>query len=192
VVRGLVRFVAFCFVGTLLGLVTAQQAISGRYGIVSETKGPWIAWPRATDARIDPYTRAHHVSYGLMPSNRFDTVEFEAQVDDAGRTLDASCSYLISGPMPRARWWSVSALSSADQAGSVDEPRQGLVSRQLIFEPDQSFRINVSRELHAGNWLRPPETGRIVLLIRLYTPESAVLRNPLTAELPSIERLVCR
>jgi hypothetical protein len=192
VVRGLVRFVAFCFVGTLLGLVTAQQAISGRYGIVSETKGPWTAWPRATDARIDPYTRAHHVSYGLVPSNRFDTVEFEAQIDDAGRALDASCSYLITGPMPRARWWSLSALSSANQAGAVDEPRQGLVSRQLVFEPDQSFRINVSRELQAGNWLRPPETGRIVLLIRLYTPDSAVLRNPLTAELPSIERLVCR
>jgi hypothetical protein len=191
-VRGLVRFVAFCFVGTLLGLVTAQQAISGRYGIVSETKGPWTAWPRATDARIDPYTRAHHVSYGLVPSNRFDTVEFEAQIDDAGRALDASCSYLITGPMPRARWWSLSALSSANQAGAVDEPRQGLVSRQLVFEPDQSFRINVSRELQAGNWLRPPETGRIVLLIRLYTPDSAVLRNPLTAELPSIERLVCR
>jgi hypothetical protein len=192
VVRGLVRFVAFCFVGTLIGLVTAQQAISGRYGIVSETKGPWTAWPRATDARIDPYTRAHHVSYGLVPSNRFDTVEFEAQVDDAGRALDASCSYLVSGPMPQTRWWSVAALSSANQAGAVDEPRQGLVSRQLVFEPDQSFRINVSRELQAGNWLRPPETGRIVLLIRLYTPDSAVLRNPLTAELPSIERLVCR
>jgi hypothetical protein len=192
VVRGLVRFVAFCFVGTLLGVVTAQQAISGRYGIISETKGPWTAWPRASDARIDPYTRAHHVSYGQLPSNRFDTVEYEARVDDAGRTLDASCSYLVSGAMPQTRWWSLSALSPANQAGAVDEPRQGLVSRQLVFEPDQSFRINVSRELQAGNWLRPPETGRIVLLIRLYTPDSAVLRNPLTAELPSIERLVCR
>jgi hypothetical protein len=78
VVRGLVRFVAFCFIGTLLGLITAQQAISGRYGIVSETKGAWTVWPRPADARIDPYTRAHHLSYGLVPSNRFDTVEYEA------------------------------------------------------------------------------------------------------------------
>ena len=190
--RGLVRFVAFCFVGTLLGLITAQHAVSGRYGVVSDAKGAWTVWPRATDAKIDPYTRAHHLSHGLVPSNRFDTVEYEARVDGTGRTLDEDCTYLVSGPMPQARWWSLSALASGDDAETESDSRHGLVSGQLVFEADQSFRVAVSRELQAGNWLRPPESGQLVLLLRLYTPASAVLRRPLAAELPSIERQVCR
>ncbi len=190
--RGLVWFVAFCFVGTLIGLITAQQAISGRYGVVSETKGAWTAWPGAANPRIDPYTRAHHLSYKLLPSNRFDTVEYEARVDDAGRSLNGDCTYVVSGLMPRARWWSLSVLTSGAQAATASEQRHGLVSRQLVYEPDNSFRVVVSRELHAGNWLSPPQIGQPVLLMRLYTPEPALLRSPLAAELPSIERLVCR
>lgn len=190
--RGLLWFVAFCFIGTLLGLVTAQHAVSGRFALVSETRGAWTAWPRAADARIDPYTRAHHLSYGLVPYNRFDTVEYEARIDDAGRMLDEDCNYLVSGPAPQARWWSVSALALDDPAEAVGEPRDGLVSSQLVYESDRSFRVTVSRELQAGNWLRPPEGGELVLLLRLYSPAAAVLQRPLAAELPSIERQVCQ
>jgi hypothetical protein len=191
-VKSLVWFVTFCFVGTLVGLITAQHAVSGRYGVVAEMKGAWTAWPKAADATIDPYTRAHHLSFGLVPSNRFDTVEYEARVDDAGRSLDGNCTYLVSGVSPQARWWSVSALAADDQAQAEDESRLGLVSGQLVYEPDLSFRINVSRELQAGNWLRPPGSGDLVLLMRLYTPATAVLRRPLEADLPAVERQVCR
>lgn len=190
--RGLVRFLAFCFVGTLIGLITAQHAVSGRYGVVAERRGPWTIWPQAAVARIDPYTRAHHLSYGLVPSNRFDTIEYEARVDDAGRALDEDCTYLVSGVMPRSRWWSLSALAPDDGVDAAGEPRRGLLSRQLVYEPDQSFRIGVSRDLQAGNWLRPPESGGLVLLLRLYTPASEVLRRPLAADLPSIQRQACR
>ena len=189
--KGLVWFVAFCFVGTLLGLITAQHAVSGRYG-VAETRGAWTVWPGAADARIDPYTRAHHLSLGLVPSNRFDTVEYEARVDDAGRPLDEDCTYLVSGVSPQARWWSISALAADDQAQAAGEPRRGLVSGELVYEADLSFRISVSRELQAGNWLRPPESGDLALLMRIYTPANSVLRRPLEANLPSVERLVCR
>jgi len=192
VVKGLVRFVAFCFIGTLIGLISAQHAVSGRFGVVSETRGAWTAWPGAPSAKVDPYTRAHHLSYGLVPSNRFDTVEYEARVDDAGRALDEDCTYLVSGPIPQARWWSLSALAPDDTEEAAGEPRRGLVSRQLVFEADGSFRVAVSRELQPGNWLRPADSGQLVLLMRLYTPVSAVLRQPLSADLPSIERQVCR
>jgi hypothetical protein len=190
-VKGLVRFVAFCFIGTLLGLISAQHAVSGRYGVASETKGSWIVWPRATDVRIDPYTRAHHLSLGLVPSNRFDTVEYEARVDDAGRSLEEDCTYVVGGPMPKARWWSMSALASDEEAEVPGEAREGLISGQLVFEPDGSFRVAVSRRLQAGNWLRPPDSGPLVLLMRLYTPAKEVLRRPLAADLPSIERVAC-
>lgn len=190
--KGLVRFLAFCFIGTLLGLISAQHAVSGRYGVVSETKRAWTAWPSSAKANIDPYTRAHYLSYGLVPSNRFETVEYEARVDDAGRVLDEDCTYLVSGSRPKARWWSVSTLATGDQAVAADEPSGGLVSGQLVFEADQSFRVAVSRELQAGNWLRPPGSGQLVLLLRLYTPAAEVLQRPLAADLPSIERQACQ
>lgn len=190
--RGLVAFVAFCFIGTLLGLITAQHAISGRYGLVAETKGAWSVWPGATSPRVDPYTRAHHLNYGLVPTNRFDTVEYEAKTDDSGRTLDEDCTYLVKGAMPQARWWSVTALASGDTAEASGDPRSGLVSGQIVYEADQSFRIAVSEELQAGNWLRPPANEELVLLLRLYSPATEVLRQPLAADLPSIERQVCR
>ena len=53
-------------------------------------------------------------------------------------------------------------------------------------------RISVSRELQAGNWLRPPDSGDLVLIMRLYTPADPVLRRPLETDLPSVERQVCR
>lgn len=190
--RGLVWLVAFCFIGTLVGLVTAQHAVSGRYGVVAETKGAWTAWTRAAEARLDPYTRAHHLSYGLVPSNRFETLEYEARVDDAGRPLDEDCTYVVSGSIPQARWWSLSALAPDGQAEMAGEPRRGLVSGELVYEADQSFRIGVSRELQPGNWLRPSDSGDLILLMRLYSPATAVLRSPLAADLPSIERRVCR
>jgi hypothetical protein len=192
VVRGFVRFIAFCFIGVLLGLVTAQHAVSGRYGVVAESRGAWTVWPNASSSSIDPYTRAHHISYGLVPSNRFDTVQYEARVDDTGRTLDEDCTYLVSGPMPQSRWWSISALALDGPSNAEDDPRDGLMSGQIVFEPDQSFRVAVSRDLQSGNWLRPPEGERMVLLMRLYTPTADVLQRPLSAKLPSVERQVCR
>ena len=190
--RGLVRFVAFCFLGSLLGLITAQHAVSGRYGVVSETRGPWTVWPRATNTRIDPYTRAHHLAYGLVPSNRFDTVEYEARLDDAGRELDGSCTYLVRGPMLKARWWSMTALSVADEAEAAVVPGRGLVSGQVVYEADRSYRLAVSMEQQSGNWLQPQADDQLVLLLRLYNPVAEVLRRPMAAELPAIERQVCR
>ena len=93
--------------------------------------------------------------------------------------------------MPKARWWSLSALASDEEAVASGELREGLISGQLVFEPDGGFRVAVSRELQAGNWLRPPEGGPLVLLMRLYTPATEVLRRPLAADLPRIERLAC-
>jgi hypothetical protein len=130
----------------------------------------------------------------VVPSNRFDTVQYEARVDDTGRTLDEDCTYLVSGPMPRSRWWSISALALDDQpdAEAADDPRRGLMSGEVVLEPDQSFRIAVSRDLHSGNWLRPPAGGQFVLLMRLYTPAADVLRRPLSTDTPSIQRRACR
>jgi hypothetical protein len=82
------------------------------------------------------------------------------------------------------------ALDDTEEAAAG--PRRGLVSGQLVYEADWSYRVAVSRELQPGNWLRLPDGGQLVLLMRLYTPVSAVLRQPLSADLPSIERQVCR
>ena len=115
-----------------------------------------------------------------------------ARADDTGRALASDCAYLVTGPMPRARWWSLSAVGSGGEAESDAAPRHGIVSRQIVYDADQVFRVALSPETEAGNWIRPPETGELVLLLRLYSPDRALRRNALAADLPSIERQVCR
>lgn len=190
--KGLVKIAALAFLGALIGLVTAQSAISGRFGMVAQSKGPWTVWPDFGKPKIDPYTRAHHLSYGLLPANRFESLEYQARVDNSGRVLDGECSYLITGPMPEARWWSLSTAPGDGEDEADSTARQGIVSRQLIYEADQAFRVVLSPEFEAGNWIQPPDSGEVVLLFRLYTPDPALRRNALAAELPSIERQVCR
>ena len=92
-----------------------------------------------------------------------------------------------------ARWWSLSILAPGDEAGPTSgEERQGLMSSQIVFEADRSYRVAVARELRPGNWLQAPEGDELVLLLRLYSPDTDVLRRPVAADLPSIERQVCR
>lgn len=190
--KGFAKFAGFCFAGSLLGLITAQQAIGDRYGFVSQSKGAWTVWPTIAEPKIDPYTRAHHLSHGLLPSNRFETLEFEARVDDAGRALDGDCTYVVSGPMPRTRWWSLTAVQAEAGEAIISEPHHGLISQHLVYEPDGSFKIVVGPERAAGNWLHSAGGRSLILLLRLYTPESALRRNPLGADVPAIEREECR
>jgi hypothetical protein len=190
--KGYLVLAAICFAGTVLGLMTAQQAIGGRYAVANQSKGPWTVWPAAVQPRIDPYTRAHLLSDTLLPSNRFETLELEARVDSAGRALDENCSYVVSGAMPKTRWWSILAVSGERQLEEAAEASNGLIAQQLVYGPDGTFQIVLSSEPQSGNWIRPPESGPPVLLIRLYSPEPALRRDPLAGDLPVIERQVCR
>lgn len=190
--RGHLVLALVFFAGTLLGIVTAQQAIGGRYALTIQSKGPWTVWPTAVQPRIDPYTRAHQLSYAFLPPNRFETLEYEAQSDSDGRMLDESCSYVLSGPMPKARWWTLQAVSAEKEIGSPEENTQGLISQEVVYEPDGTFRVVLSSEPQPGNWLKPPDSGPPVLLLRFHSPEAALRRNPLAASLPVVERRACR
>jgi hypothetical protein len=190
--KGYLVLALACFLGTTLGLLTAQQAVGGRYGIASQTQGPWTVWPSALQPRIDPYTRAHHVAYALLPSNRFETLEYEARTDSTGRPLDANCTYEVAGPMPAARWWSMQVLSAEDQSSATTATSNGLIAQQVVYEPDGTFRIVLSSDPQPGNWIQPVERGRLVMLLRFYSPAPALRRSPLSGTLPAVERQVCR
>lgn len=180
------------FVGILLGTVTAQQAIGGRFGLTTQSKGPWTVWPTAVQPRIDPYTRAHQLFYAFLPPNRFETLEFEARIDSDGRGLDENCTYRVRGPMPRARWWSLLAVSGDRQSEEPEHRSHGLIAQQVVYEPDGTFQVVLSSEPQTGNWIKPPDSGPPVLLMRLYSPEPALRRGPLGGDLPAVERQVCR
>ncbi len=189
--RGVIKLAAVLLVGALIGLITAYQMIAGRYGLVSQSKGPWTVWDQAGSPRVDPYTRAHFLLRGRLPASHFEAVELEARVDDDGKTLDADCVYAISSPKPPARWWSLSAFP--EDAGRATEPlsEASLIAQRVVYEPDGSFRATLSPEVRPGNWFKPASDGDLVLRYRLYNPDPAYRSAPLQGAVPSIKREVC-
>jgi hypothetical protein len=182
-----------CLIGALLGLVSAQQMIAGTFGIIAQSKGPWRVWLVAGSPKADPYTRAHFLLAGRLSMGVFETLEYETRVDAGGSRLDADCTYAITGSMAKARWWSLAALPKEGARPIETDPgRHGLVAQRVVYEPDGTFKATLSREPQPGNWFKPSGSGKLVLLYRLYNPDPALRTAPLTADLPKVEREVCR
>lgn len=191
--RGLIQFAAVCLIGALLGLVSAQQLVGGRFGAFAQTKGAWTVWPAAGLPKTDPYTRAHYLLHGRLPMSNFEALEFEARADDQGHSIDSACTYRILASMPKSRWWSLAAISEdARRPPPADAGAAMLISQQVVYESDGTFKAVLSPEPASGNWFRPAGEGSLVLLLRLYNPEAALRNSPLSADLPRIEREVCR
>lgn len=188
--RGMIKLALALLVGCAIGLFTAYQMVAGSYGVVVEHKGPWRVWEAAGTPRVDPYTRAHFLLRGRLPTSHFEAVEFEARTDDEGRMLSGQCIYDITAPRPRARWWSLTAFPEGTRSDPGAAPHSLLASR-VVYEPDGAFRAVLSPEARPGNWLRPSGKGDLVLTYRLYNAEPVLRSAPLTGDLPSIRREAC-
>lgn len=149
-------------VGGGVGLVTAARAIDVGFSGISSVHGQWVSWPAAGRKDEDPYTRAHFVLEGRLPVSAFEAAEFETATDSAGATLDADCTYILEGPLPAARWWSLWASPAA-------APGDGVTSQAAVLEADGAVRVAFSRAPQPGNWVRlPDDTERFRVHLRLY------------------------
>ncbi|MGB8278588.1 MAG: DUF1214 domain-containing protein [Methylovirgula sp.] len=164
----LFRFLATLLTGTVLGLAATYYLLIGGVSFDEAKAGPWTRWPKSGSMEIDPYAHAMLARSGELPLGTAEGLSFFAWSDSAGETLRASCDYVVRGPMPPTRYWTLSLYTPAGSL--VDNPakRFDFTSAEILRAADGGFEIAVSRHARPGNWLPIGDVPAFALVLRLY------------------------
>lgn len=179
-------------IGAALGLAATWTAMERGHGFSAVSVGPWTAWPRSAYANADPYTRAIVARSGEIPLSLSEGIAFIARTDDAGAPLTPACDYVISSPIPSARFWSLTAMTPHGRLIQNPAGILGLTSAEIVRDSSGQFRILASTHARPGNWL-PLAPGRpFQFVLRLYdTPTSSGVSSLRAQEMPGVRRGAC-
>ena len=173
---------------------SSARALLEREPGAATANGAWRVLPSSGGTAVDPYTRARLSRGGTVPLGSAEGVALSTARDSRGRALDARCRYLLRGPMPPARRWSLWVEPRSD-----DPARPGaLHSQGLVRERGGGFVIEASAAVRPGNWLAlaaPPPGGQLpapfTLRLALYdTPVARTGRADALAP-PTLRRIGC-
>ncbi len=188
--------IKFCFVvvlGTLAGLALTFFSLERGFGFGAVKAGPWLGWPKAGSSDIDPYSRAVLARSGSIPLGTGEGVSFVARTDSAGAPLDPKCDYVLRGPMPPARYWTLSVFSPNGALIENPAKRYGFTSSEVLRATDSPLEINLAPTARAGNWLPTAQNGPYVVSLQLYdTVLSATAAALDGAVMPKIDKVACR
>jgi hypothetical protein len=180
-------------VAAAIGLGATWMAVTQGTAYGGVTIGAWTAWPKVGTADIDPYARAMIARSGELPVGSGDGVAFYARSDDAGRTLDGRCNFVLSGITPQARYWTITLYDLGGRLVANSMQRHGFTSQEIIRRSDGSFDVTVGPRARPGNWLPTGAIERYVLILRLYdTPIGVATRTGRDAPMPSIAERGCQ
>ena len=188
--RRVVAWVATVTAGALLGIGSAWLWLT-RTDPAGTRIGPWLVNLEAGSSDASMYTRARIALKALLALDRRETLYYVADRDDAGRPLRSRCRYLISGSIPAARWWSVTAYADdiflfpdTEQRYSVsgENPTLNTVGRFSAFTGPET---PISGALA---WIPTPGDRGLILTLRLYNPSPALQADPGALSAPRIER----
>lgn len=191
------------FKTVLLTLLTLLIAVGGGAASVwlmleadmdagAVTVGEWSAYPDAGTERANPYARARFAREGGLALGQAEGIAFVAAQDSAGAPLSRRCSYVLEGPLPPARFWT---LYAADGAQAALPPRgrraAALHSRAVLRRPDGSLALAVGPRPRAGNWLATGGDGPMLLVLTLFDTPVANGGQVLDIALPQVLRTGC-
>ncbi|MGO4870228.1 MAG: DUF1214 domain-containing protein [Roseiarcus sp.] len=188
----LVKAIAACAIGLALGLWASEAILAngGPFGVVAI--GPWSVQATAGSLDVDPYTRAGLERSGEIPLALGEGLQLIARVDDAGRPLDARCTYRVGTRTPAARYWALSLVGREGYPVENAAGRYGFRSSEILRDGDGRFSIFVSATAHAGNWLPIGAPDPFALVLRLYdSPLSATAGGIEKSAAPSVAREGC-
>ncbi len=187
----LLQVAAAVFVGVVIGLVYTSLSLNGDHGLVS---GAWHGSPREGTQEVDPYALAAIARDSLLPLGAAEGLSFVAANDDRGDPLSPACDYVVKGPMPTARYWTLALLNADGFPISNPASRYGFTSAEILRFNDEPPTVAVSGEAKSGNWLPIGKSAsEIVLMLRLYdTGLSTIGTSPAAMAMPSIEKQGCR
>jgi hypothetical protein len=137
------------------------------------------------------YTRARIALKALLALDRRETLYYVADRDDAGRPLRSRCRYLISGSIPSARWWSVTAYADDIFLFPDTEQRYSVSGENPTLNTVGRFSAVTGPETPVSGaiaWIPTPGDRGLILTLRLYNPSPALQADPGALSAPRIER----
>lgn len=178
--------------GAALGLFATSFSVERGFLFDAVQAGPWTAWPKAGTSDADPYAKAVTARTGEIPLGPAEGLTFVAREDSAGRRLRAACDYVVAGPMPTARFWTLTVMSPTGQLIAHPTQRFGFTSAEVLRGSAGGYAVTLSRAARPGNWLPVAEGAAFVLVLRLYDSANSANASTLTAEeLPSVTAERC-
>ena len=179
-------------IGVVLGLTATWFAVERGHGFGAVSSGPWTSWPKTGSRGADPYARAIIARTGEAPLGLAEGLSFTARADETGTALNPACDYVVTDPIPSARYWTITAMTPRGALIQNAADRFGLTSAEIVRDMRGRFEITVSRQARPGNWLPLGETQEFVLVLRLYeTPLSSASSSIGTTPMPQIKRVRC-
>ena len=188
----LLRALIVVVLGIVLGLAITAVSVTSGTSFGAAHSGPWVAFPRSGSPEIDPYARAIAARTGEVPLGNGEGITFVAAKDSSGAALSASCSYVVAGQTPQARFWTLTLFTPQGALVANPANRTGFTSSEILRAQDGSFEIAVSPNARPGNWLPTGDAARFVLVLNLL--DTNVSATPASLEalpMPAIKREAC-
>lgn len=183
-----------CFVvGALaVGLLTVKPLVTCMMDRSAIRNGPWRTVLGAGSENANIYERAAIAVAGLYALSKEETLYYTSFTDDSGAALDAHCDYRLSGQPFAARWWSLTLYGADHYLVPNSAHVYSRHVRNLAFDADGYYSIQISASLKPVNWLPAPVDGRFSITLRLYNPSKSISEHLESTPLPKITREACR
>ncbi len=188
--RRVVGWIATVTAGALLGVGSAWLWLT-RTDPAGTRIGPWLVNLEAGSSDASTYTRARIALKALLALDRRETLYYIAQQDDAGRPLRSHCRYLLSGSIPSARWWSVTAYADDLFLFPDNEQRYSVSGENPTLKAVGRFSAVTGPETPVSGalaWIPTPGDRGLILTLRLYNPSPTLQADPGALSAPRIER----
>ncbi|MBG1232250.1 DUF1214 domain-containing protein [Aestuariivirga litoralis] len=169
--------------GAVAGYVAGVQALgkAGQYSV-----GEGGHWKQETTNPKDVYliyALGHFRSLGLLPPGH-DTAYYTRDLDEDGNALRSTCSYILSGQEPAARWWSVNAMPEGTPQKAIS-----LTAADAVLTGDKELKLAISRHMQPGNLLQVEDFGPMRVTLVLNAPYPPKKDEAL--KLPSLKKVTC-
>ena len=187
---------------TKAGLAAAAATVASLQlarRVASVDNGPWRFTPGYGSPDASCFVRAVCAIDALFALRRSEAVYGVATTDSAGRPLRADAAYVLRGRTDLAtqcRWWGIVAYDAEHHLIANVEDRYSINNKIVVAEDDDgeswwTSYFCAERPASApamGEWLPmgPRRAQRVVLVLRLYCPSTALLRELGTCALPTI------
>ena len=187
-IRSALLVLLACAVAIVGGAASLAYMLDAKRDIGAVTVGPWRTFPEAGTETADPYHKARYAMDGVLSLGAAEGRVFFAETDSRGERLTAACAYVLSGPMPAARFWTI--RGETDDGGAW-RAGPAIHSRNLLRKPDNSVELTAGAKPAPGNWLPVAADGAFRLVLTLYDSATTTTQETTDAQAPAIERHSC-